>query len=101
MTIAAPNPIETTEMPVSGQKQPKIIGIPKETYANECRVAATPDTAKKLQKLGFEVILETGAGSLANFTDEAYQNADCRIVAYITTLLTEADILLKVRPPSP
>ena len=100
MMIAAPNPTETTEMPVSEQKQPKIIGIPKETYPNECRVAATPDTAKKLQKLGFEVILETGAGSLANFTDEAYQNADCRIVADITTLLTEADILLKVRPPS-
>ncbi len=101
MTIAVPNPIKTTEMPISAQNQPKIIGIPKETYANECRVAATPDTAKKLQKLGFEVIIQTGAGSLANFSDEAYQNADCRIVADITTLLTEADIILKVRPPSP
>ncbi len=101
MTIAVPNPIETTEMPVSAQNQAKIIGIPKETYANECRVAATPDTAKKLQKLGFEVILETGAGSLANFTDEAYQDADCRIVADLNTLLNEADIILKVRPPSP
>lgn len=100
MTIAVPHPAETTETSISEQNQPKIIGIPKETYANECRVAATPDTAKKLQKLGFEVIIQTGAGSLANFSDEAYQNADCRIVADLNTLLNEADIFLKVRPPS-
>jgi NAD(P) transhydrogenase subunit alpha len=104
MTIAVPNPTEiteTSETSISSQNKPKIIGIPKETYVNECRVAATPDTAKKLQKLGFEVILETGAGSLANFSDEAYQNADCRIVAGLNTLFNEADIILKVRPPSP
>ncbi len=104
MTIAVPNPTEiteTSETSISSQNKPKIIGIPKETYVNECRVAATPDTAKKLQKLGFEVILQTGAGSLANFSDEAYQNADCRIVADLNTLLNEADIILKVRHPSP
>ncbi|MFM7573416.1 MAG: NAD(P)(+) transhydrogenase (Re/Si-specific) subunit alpha, partial [Snowella sp.] len=103
MTIAVPHPAETTETSetsISAQNQLKVIGIPKETYVNECRVAATPDTAKKLQKLGFEVILETGAGSLANFSDEAYQNADCRIVADLNTLFNEADIILKVRPPS-
>ena len=100
MTIAVPNPTETTTKTPLEQNQPKIIGIPKETYPNECRVAATPDTAKKLQKLGFKILIETGAGSHANFSDEAYQNADCQIIADVETLLNQADIILKVRPPS-
>ncbi len=99
MTIA--NPTETTEKPLTDQQFPKIIGIPKEIYPNECRVAATPDTAKKLQKLGFKIIVETGAGCQANFSDEAYQDVNCRIINDAKTLLEEADIILKVRPPSP
>lgn len=75
------------------------VGIPKEIYPNECRVAATPDTAKRLQKLGFEVLIESGAGEAANFPDDAYAQAECKIVANAPTLWAEADILLKVRPP--
>jgi H+-translocating NAD(P) transhydrogenase subunit alpha len=81
------------------QNKPKKIGIPKEIYNNEARVAATPDTAQKLQKLGFTILLETGAGAGANFPDTAYQAIDCQIVPDAATLWQEADIVLKVRPP--
>ncbi|BAY64690.1 NAD(P) transhydrogenase subunit alpha [Calothrix brevissima NIES-22] len=75
------------------------IGIPKEVYPGEQRVAATPDTAKRLQKLGFDVLVETNAGCGANFNDDAYTAAQCQIVPDAATLWTEADIVLKVRPP--
>ncbi|MEX0269297.1 Re/Si-specific NAD(P)(+) transhydrogenase subunit alpha [Leptolyngbyaceae cyanobacterium UHCC 1019] len=76
------------------------IGIPKEIYPGECRVAATPDTAKRLQKLGFEVWVEANAGSAANFLDEAYVQANCTVVPDASTLWAESDIVLKVRPPA-
>lgn len=100
MTIAPP--VDTkTEQPLSQQAiKPKSIGIPKESYPNEYRVAATPETAQKLQKLGFEVWLETGAGAAASFSDEAYQQADCRIIEAGSRIWQEADVILKVRPPS-
>ncbi|MFN6569569.1 Re/Si-specific NAD(P)(+) transhydrogenase subunit alpha [Dendronalium sp. ChiSLP03b] len=75
------------------------VGIPKEVYPGERRVAATPDTAKRLIKLGFDVLVESGAGASANFADEAYMQAECTIVSDASTLWTEADIVLKVRPP--
>lgn len=81
--------------------KPKIVGIPKESFANECRVAATPDTAKKLQKLGFEVWVETGAGAAASFSDGAYREAQCQIVDSAIEVWRGADIILKVRQPSP
>ena len=51
------------------------IGIPKESFAGETRVAATPATVIALQKLGFSVLVESGAGEAANFADEAYVEA--------------------------
>jgi len=51
------------------------------------------DTAKVLQKLGFEVLIESGAGVAANFTDDAYRQAGCQIVAEASALW-EADIVL-------
>ncbi|NJR73389.1 MAG: Re/Si-specific NAD(P)(+) transhydrogenase subunit alpha, partial [Scytonema sp. CRU_2_7] len=75
------------------------IGIPKEIYPGECRVAATSDTAKVLQKLGFEVLIESGAGEAANFSDDAYRQANCQLVPDAPTLWRSADIILKVRPP--
>ena len=95
---------ETVEKSADAQIEPKIapkkIGVPKEIYAGERRVAATPDTAKKLQKLGFEVLIESGAGANADFPDEAFEKADCRIVPDAKTLWERADIILKVRQPS-
>ncbi|MCL1465525.1 Re/Si-specific NAD(P)(+) transhydrogenase subunit alpha [Argonema galeatum A003/A1] len=75
------------------------VGIPKEIHPGECRVAATPDTAKRLMKLGFEVLIESGAGELANFPDEAYKQVECKIRPDAPTLWAESDIVLKVRPP--
>ncbi|MDZ8050487.1 MAG: Re/Si-specific NAD(P)(+) transhydrogenase subunit alpha [Aulosira sp. ZfuVER01] len=75
------------------------VGIPKEVYPGEHRVAATPDTAQRLEKLGFDVIVESNAGCGANFADDAYTQAKCQIVPDAATLWAEADIVLKVRPP--
>ena len=80
---------------------PKKLGVPKEIAEGECRVAATPETVKKLQKLGFDVLIEKGAGENASFPDEAYVQAGCRIIDDPQVLWAEADIVIKVRPPLP
>lgn len=74
------------------------VGIPKEVYPGECRVAATPDTARRLQKLGFDVLIESGAGEAAKIPDQAYARAECEIVPDAPTLWASSDIVLKVRP---
>ncbi|XQQ07099.1 MAG: Re/Si-specific NAD(P)(+) transhydrogenase subunit alpha [Leptolyngbya sp. IPPAS B-1204] len=84
--------------PAQAQKTKKSVGIPKEIVEQEDRVAATPETAKTLQKLGFEVLIESGAGEAAHFADAAYCEAGCQIVDAAT--VWSADILLKVRPPT-
>jgi len=99
MTIAVANEVEAGEHHVQETKTRRKVGIPKEIYPGECRVAATPDTAKVLQKLGFEVLIESGAGVAANFSDDAYRQTECQIVPDAPTLWSEADIVLKVRPP--
>jgi len=99
MTIAIAKEVEAGEEFVKEQTTSKKIGIPKEIYSGECRVAATPDTAKVLQKLGFEVLIEAGAGEAANFADTAYSQVECQIVPDAATLWESADIVLKVRPP--
>lgn len=91
---------KSAEEQIDEKPAPKKIGIPKETFEGEMRVAATPDTAQKLQKLGFEVLIETGAGENANFSDELYRQADCEIVPDAKTLWKQADVILKVRQPS-
>ncbi len=75
------------------------VAVPKEIYPGECRVATTPETAKTLQKLGFEVLVESGAGDAANFSDRAYQEVGCQIVADPIALWNAADVVLKVRSP--
>jgi NAD(P) transhydrogenase subunit alpha len=75
------------------------IGIPKEIHAGERRVAATPDTARKLQKLGFSVLIEHGAGESADFPDARYIEADCTIAPDARELWANANIILKVRAP--
>ncbi len=76
------------------------IGIPKEQFPGESRVAATPETATRLRdKLGFEVIVESDAGARADFPDDAYRAAGCEIAASAEQLWSSADIVLKVRSP--
>lgn len=83
----------------SAQDRPQRIAIPRERGSGECRVAATPDTAQKLQKLGFSVLVEQGAGAAANFPDHTYEAAGCEIISDPHQLWQQADIVLKVRSP--
>ena len=75
------------------------IGVPNEIHENECRVAMTPDTAARLQKLGYECAIEAGAGASANFTDQAYLDAGVTVISDTKELWSDSDIILKVRPP--
>ncbi len=75
------------------------IGIPKEIHHGEKRVATTPQVAEQLQKLGFSIFLETGAGDGAHFSDEAYQESGVIIVPNAKTLWQESDLIIKVRGP--
>ena len=76
------------------------IGIPKETYAGEKRVATTPEVATKLIKLGYSVAIEQGAGAGADLSDEAYQAVGVEILPDAASLWASADIVLKVRGPA-
>ena len=76
------------------------IGVPRETFAGEKRVATVPEVVEKLLKLGFAVAVESGAGAAANFDDAAYQAAGARVVGGAGELYAASDIVLKVRPPS-
>ena len=75
------------------------IGVPKEIHPGERRVATTPDVSGFLQKLGFEVAVETGAGHEAKFTDDAYRQAGVTVVEDAKTLYGISEIILKVRAP--
>src|SRR5437660_139235 len=75
------------------------IGVPKETAANERRVALTPDVAGRLVKAGLSVVVERGAGEAASFGDDAYGAAGATPVATAAEAFG-SDIVLKVQPPS-
>ncbi|WP_339639903.1 Re/Si-specific NAD(P)(+) transhydrogenase subunit alpha [uncultured Porticoccus sp.] len=75
------------------------IGIPKEIYPDERRVAATPASVQKLLKLGYEVLVQSGAGEPAHYDDEAYTNAGAAIAIDAPALWSQADFILKVRAP--
>src|SRR5881628_573878 len=76
------------------------IGVPKETAANERRVAVTPDVAGRLVKAGLSVVVERGAGEAASFGDDAYDAAGATLVATAAEAFGQSDIVLKVQPPS-
>ena len=75
------------------------IGIPTEIKSEERRVAATPETVKKMMSLGLQVVIQRGAGERANISDEAYQAAGAELV--LAQEVFEAAIILKVRAPEP
>ena len=76
------------------------IGAPKEIEAGENRVAMTPDSAVQLQKLGYDCLIEAGAGANAGFADAAYEAAGVSVVKTAAALWKEADIVVKVRVPT-
>ena len=75
------------------------LGIPKEVRPGERRVAATPETVARLRKLGFEVLIERGAGLGSAITDEHYEGAGAELVDDARALWSAADVVLKVQPP--
>src|SRR4051794_34620129 len=74
------------------------VAIPRETVFGERRVAATPQTCTRIDKLGYDVLVESNAGEAASFVDAAYIEAGVKIVD-AATLWREADVVLKVRAP--
>jgi len=75
------------------------IGIPTEVHAGERRVATTPDVARQLIKLGFEVAIQSGAGAAANFADSAYAEAGVTVLDDARAVWDYSGIILKVRAP--
>jgi NAD(P) transhydrogenase subunit alpha len=75
------------------------LAVLKERRDGEARVAATPDTVKKLKGLGLDVVVETGAGAAARMSDGDYTAAGASIAPDAATALRDADIVFKVRGP--
>ncbi|MEO1468051.1 MAG: Re/Si-specific NAD(P)(+) transhydrogenase subunit alpha [Pseudomonadota bacterium] len=76
------------------------IGAPRETEPGEARVALTPESAGRLQKLGYECLVESGAGQAAAFSDDAYRKAGVTVVDSAAELWAQADVISKVRAPT-
>lgn len=75
------------------------IGIPRETYPGERRVALIPMTLPALTKAGLEVVIEAGAGEPAGFPDSEYQEKGASIAADRKSLFSDCDVILQVRGP--
>lgn len=76
------------------------VGIPIEVSQDELRVAATPKTVKRLQKQGFEVFIQDGAGKKANYSNQEFIEAGANIVNSAAEIYGQSDIVLKVQPPT-
>src|SRR4051795_5163721 len=75
------------------------IGVPGESRPRETRVAATPSTVAALRRLGYEVMVASGAGRASSFADDAYEDAGARVVPEAEAWA--ADVVLHVNPPTP
>jgi alanine dehydrogenase len=84
---------------VKSNKNALYIGIPKEMDPTESRVCLTPESVGILVNNGCEILVETGAGAGAKYTDREYSDAGARIV-YSTSEVYDADIIIKVDPPT-
>jgi len=77
-----------------------LIGVPRESFPGERRVATVPEVVEKLIKQGFRVAVEAGAGDSAQINDESYRAAGAEIVADRARIWAMSDIVFKVRGPS-
>ncbi len=75
------------------------IAIPKETHPGENRVPMIPDVAKKLCRMGADVVIESGMGLGSGFQDEEYRDAGCEVSTDRAGLLGSADMVLRIRKP--
>ncbi len=76
------------------------IGTPKEVLEGEHRVAMTPDSAAQLQKLGYDCVIEAGAGAAAGFSDADYKAAGVQVLKTAAGLWKACDVVAKVRIPT-
>ena len=76
------------------------LAVPKERLDDELRVAASPDSIKKLNALGFDISIESGAGEGASFSDASLTEAGASIAADAASAIQGADLVLKVRGPN-
>jgi len=94
-------PAVVEEAPPKGIQYNKLtVGIPRETFPLEKRVAATPESVAKLIKPGFKVLIESDAGHASHFSNAAYKAAGATIVPTASDLYASSDIILKLRPPT-
>ena len=75
------------------------LAIPRETHPGENRAAVTPDTVKKLVRLGADIAIESGAGAGAGFPDEAFTTEGATVESDRDALLGGADMVLRLRKP--
>jgi NAD(P) transhydrogenase subunit alpha len=88
-------------VPPDPSKEARIrLGVPKEIHPGERRVAATPESVRKLRELGFEVQVERGAGLAPGVPDAAYVEAGATLADSATALWAASDVVIKVRPPT-
>lgn len=90
---------QTEMLEVKKKKGELFIGLPKETYLGEKRVCLTPDAVTALTSHGHRIVVETGAGDGANYTDQEYSEAGAKI-SYDVEEAFKCNIVLKVAPPS-
>lgn len=75
------------------------IAIPKETHPGENRIPVTPDHAKRLVKMGADLVIETGMGLGSGYTDEQYTDVGATVSSDRKELFSSADMLLRLRKP--
>lgn len=98
MTTGAPtDTAAASAAPPTAQR----IGVPREIFPGEKRVATVPDAVAKLVKLGFAVVVESGAGELAQLSDADYVAAGASIAPSAADVWSGCDIVFKVRTPTP
>lgn len=85
---------------VGRQHQRLFIGIPRETTLQENRVALTPHSVHTLANHGHRIVIESGAGEKAHYSDLAYAEAGAEVV-HVAKEVYEADVIIKVAPPDP
>ncbi len=78
-----------------------IIGVPKEIFPDERRVALVPRGVEALKKMGFEILVESGAGINADYGNPKYEEVGAEIVTDTKELWSRSDIVVKVREPQP
>ncbi|MBL8371160.1 MAG: Re/Si-specific NAD(P)(+) transhydrogenase subunit alpha [Burkholderiaceae bacterium] len=92
-------PSSVTESAAAAPRSQRI-GVPREIFPGEKRVATVPEAVAKLVKLGFAVSVESGAGDDATISDDAYRAEGATVVPTAAELWAQSDIVFKVRPPT-